>query len=442
MKPLQKRRITPELLVYLGIFLFIWVCNTLTPYYSDDFGYLYSFATGERITSLWDIFPSMAAHARLLNGRLTAHFLVQFFGMFPKWVFDPVNTLMFLAQGFFICRIARCQTGNKWSCLLTGVVFTALWVYEPSFGQVNLWFDGSVNYLWGITLALGFLLPFVNYFMEGRLPQGKGRYLLPVLAFFAGAYSETVSVAALFMAALLLLLGHRLWKGNWDRLLLSMVGLCFLGYVTIYLAPAQWNNKSVAWTFSALFSSFIFTTKQYLHMKELLGAFIVLLVLCHYTQVAPRRIALAMVFFLGSLAANYMMTFASYYVERCWSSAFVLLLCADAILLQPIFENKQYQALCAAGAAALMLLAVPQYRYGFSAINQTHTLVRANEQRLRDQVAEGSRDIALPMFDSDLHYSFGYTLYYLKTNTTQEWPNTYMSQYYGVDTIIGYWPQD
>ena len=71
--------------VYLSIlfiiFMLMLLCNILTPKIVDDFSYHFSFATGERITNVFQIFPSMMAHAEKMNGRLIPHFFVQLFEM-------------------------------------------------------------------------------------------------------------------------------------------------------------------------------------------------------------------------------------------------------------------------------------------------------------------------------------------------------------------------
>lgn len=71
--------------------------NILSPYHGDDFAYNFSFATGERIASFADIFPSLASHAHSMNGRLVAHFFVHLFTLFPTVVFDIVNSVVFIA---------------------------------------------------------------------------------------------------------------------------------------------------------------------------------------------------------------------------------------------------------------------------------------------------------------------------------------------------------
>ena len=75
-------------LSYALLFLFMLACNILTPYLADDFTYMFSFQSGERIKNLLDIFPSMLAHAQKMNGRLVTHFLVQLTFLFPANLFD------------------------------------------------------------------------------------------------------------------------------------------------------------------------------------------------------------------------------------------------------------------------------------------------------------------------------------------------------------------
>ena len=104
---------TAQKLPYLLVFLFLFVCNVLTKYMVDDFAYLYSFQNGHRIESIFDIFPSMAAHAQYMNGRLIPHFLVQLFTLPPTWVFDLVNAGMFVLQIWTIVRVAGGGTPGK-----------------------------------------------------------------------------------------------------------------------------------------------------------------------------------------------------------------------------------------------------------------------------------------------------------------------------------------
>ena len=81
--------------VCLGIFLVMLVCNLWTDLVADDYRYFFSYADESRIESVADIFPSMAAHRHIMNGRVAAHFLVQFFLLLPPIVFKLINPLVY-----------------------------------------------------------------------------------------------------------------------------------------------------------------------------------------------------------------------------------------------------------------------------------------------------------------------------------------------------------
>ena len=105
MPAIRSGRVRAALL--LGIFLLMLLGNVLTPYAVDDWAYMHSFATGERLTRFGEIFPSMAAHAQTMNGRLFAHFWAQLFLLLPKAVFNIVNALIFTALIALLARLAQ-----------------------------------------------------------------------------------------------------------------------------------------------------------------------------------------------------------------------------------------------------------------------------------------------------------------------------------------------
>lgn len=67
-----------------AVFVLMLGCNLLTGYLADDFRYMFSFADWSRMERLSQILPSVAAHAKSMNGRLTAHTLVQLSLMLPR----------------------------------------------------------------------------------------------------------------------------------------------------------------------------------------------------------------------------------------------------------------------------------------------------------------------------------------------------------------------
>lgn len=415
--------------------MIMFVCNLLTPYLVDDFFYYFSFETGEPLNGVMDIFPSMAAHANIMNGRLSAHFLVQLFMLVPKIVFDVVNAGMFCMLVWLISGYASKKRNN----LLTVAVFCAIWLYQPAFGQVNLWQDGAVNYLWSAVFVLLYLKPFVRMYLQetALLQRNVSKILFLLFSFFVGSYSETGSAAAICMAFLLCVLSA--WRGtrkvDWYAVVSVMVTA--IGYVSIYLAPAQWVNKSANMSVFVLFGNMEIATRMYQSFGVLAAATLVLLIL-HFRIAAPvKTIALAGVFIVGSMAANYIMIFAGYYPERSTICAFTFLVTALAILLPAVLETDQWKTMTVCALAVLILATVPAFLTGMRAVATTYVDLRENEKAICENRDNSVAHIKIPMVYSDSKYSPVYFMKYLDHEDVYSWPNDAMAKYYGVESILG-----
>ena len=422
--------------VYFGVFLLMVACNYLTYYAVDDYTYLYSFATGERLRSVIDIFPSMVAHASMMNGRLVAHTLAQLTLMLPMWMFDILNALMFTLQIYLIARI-WCGK-EKHNGFVAVAVFCGIWLFEPAFGQVNLWQDGSCNYLWSIVFGLLFLLPFYNeVVLDKRACSSWKKSLFLVLSFLSGAYSETVSAAVIFMASLFILISWIYKKEKISHYLVVAVIIAFIGYMSIYLAPAQWRNKSTDFSVKIILGNAITALEMYETFGVLALAFAAAFVLNIVQKTDKIYILSALVFFTGSLVANFIMALASSYQERAALGAFIFLVCADGILIVPLLCSKQYKVLLLSGLAVLTMMTIPNLVYGVWDVGSTYLHMRENESMIYEYKSEGIVDIELPMITPKTKYSVLYKLKYLDTQDPLQWPNEDMSSYYGVQSIIG-----
>lgn len=423
--------------LYLCIFLFLLVLNGLSPYIADDFRYLYSFNDFERIESIPQIITSMRAHRYNMNGRLVAHTLVQIFGMLPLWLFDVVNALLFTLQIALIHQLARGDAPRSNGLLLA--LFCGAWLFCPAFGQVNLWQDGACNYLWSTVLALLYLHPFVEEYLYDRPIRTRfGKFCFLCLSFGAGAYSETVSAAAFGMSVLLviLLLAHR--RRRFRPIWGEAIVISFLGYISIYLAPAQWREKSAEMTLPVLLNNFVNVALQYWNLLGvLLIVFLLALVLNLLIRTDRKRIFLALVFFAGSLAANFIMLFASYYTDRSAVGAFTFLLAADAILIYPLLGCKKYKPLLILGFVLTLAATAPALVAGVRDIHDTYTHLQENEAYIYECKEQGILDVQVPVFTASTKYSEATGSIYLNTEDPTTWPNDAMTKYYELKSLLG-----
>ncbi len=424
----SKRTLWITMGIYLAIFAFMLVLNVITIYISDDFSYSFSFWDKERMRSLSQIFMSMRAHRYSMNGRLVAHTLVQILAMLPLWVFDIINALMFVLQIALIQKIA----GNQYprSNAMLAAIFFAVWLTCPSFGQVNLWQDGACNYLWSIVLGLLFLLPYVQEFVGGKTMEKRHEIIVFLcLSFVMGAYSENTSSAAIGMAGLLVLLMLFWQKRKFNKLWAWSIALAVLGYLSIYTAPAQVRGKAAVFSFEVLWNNFLYAARMYGQRCGVLFLIFVLAFLVNLVRKTDRKQQLlGLVFLCGSLAANFIMTFAEFYITRSAMAPVIFLVAADAVILYPLVRDKLCRRVLAAGFIGLTLLTAPAFVEGVSDIYDTYQVMKQNEIYLYECQAQGMREATVPNVKPRTEYSPAKYLNYVPSQSS-------MARFFGMDAI-------
>ena len=423
------------LLFCLGFFAMMLLCNHWTDLIADDYRYCFSYADDTRIESAAQIFPSMQAHRQSMNGRVVPHFLVQLFLMLPKGIFDVINALFFVGLIWLLHELAVGK--GPANPVLACALFFAFWAFQPDFGQVFLWLTGSVNYLWCGVFSLLWLLPPVRSFRDGREPGKAMKVLYVLFSFPVGAYSEngTVALVAMllaFAAADFIWYKKRpaLWK------LLALVSM-LAGFAYMMLAPAETVNKSAEMTFTVLLANFVETGRMYLRFWPLLVCFAVFYALALYRGVDLKTRLLSLVLLFGSLAGQFVLTFAMYCAGRSMHIALVLLLLSDAVLLSRLYDLPGRNLLIAALLAGMFLMARAWF-VGLPDIRQTHYLLQYNEDFAAACSARGEREIELPRPYAETSWSALEGLPYLNPDDPDDWPNVYMAKYYGVDQVIAY----
>lgn len=423
------------LLAYGLIFAWMLLCNVLTPYLVDDFNYMYSFATGERIRSIVDIFPSMAAHAREMNGRLAAHFLVQLGLMFPAWVFDIFNAAIFTALVGMMERLSRAkdEASNPWLLL---ACFAGMWFFQLGFGNINLWQDGSGNYLWAYFFCFAYLCPYARRFLHPE--SGIAPKLLPgylALALIAGGFVEGASVAAIVASGCFVLMQWLLEKKLPEAWQFAGGILAVIGQITIYLAPAQWLKKAPSKGVYGIAYNILRSLGKCWDIRALIFLLAALLVIAWIDKVDIKRILAALCLFVGAMAANFMMIFAINYPERAVGCVVVMIVAADVLLLQDLLKSPKWRsfAVCILMIAALAL--PRQLAVGGLDIYRTYVQDKANIASVMEQKAAGAREVFISPITVNTCYSGAADIRYIAADPTS-WPNDSMAKYYGVDAVL------
>ena len=119
------------ILLNLFWFIVIAILSYRMPMYNDDYLHSTSFATGEDITGIGMIIPSVAEYYNIWGGRALSMFLIQLMLLLPRWVYALCNGLIFIA----VANVAyaylpvgnRNRSARDHRYELTAVLFFFMW---------------------------------------------------------------------------------------------------------------------------------------------------------------------------------------------------------------------------------------------------------------------------------------------------------------------------
>ena len=415
------------------IFSFFLVLNVLTPYVCDDFVYLFSFSTKERLTNIADVFPSMYVHAFRMNGRIVSHSLVQIFAIFPPLVFDVVSSAV---STFIILFLGKVFAAGKFSLVKSAASFAVIWCFTPDFGQSWLWQDGAANYMWSIAILLLFIFPFLKRYGGGEPLKGVAlKILFAVFAYLCGFYSEIASFVAMFIAVSLLIGDRILNKKSLRTYLWVPIASAAAGYVSMFFMPAQVSAKSGGLSFSSLLHALEETDKFF---RILMIVWAAVIIRAFIVKIEKKRIFLSFIFFAGGLGAGLMLGAALYIAPRCFSVVPVLFIAA--ILTVSVKQTVPFTVLSSLALAALAVFFMIRLIPGVASVSDSFNQFKNREAIIEQEKEQGIKDHRLPIVTPLDQYSAFWGLRDLSLDDPDTWPNKSMAQYYGTGSIIGYDP--
>lgn len=446
-------------LICVCIFSVLLFFNFRTTLLVDDYAYFFDFATSDsisdysesnsslnlvRIQSLQEIFSSMAAHRYTMNGRVIPHGIVQFFLWLSPNLFKVVNSAVFLLQIlaiFFSIRFVIHSEKPEYlfKALLLCAIFASIYVFTPSFGQVNLWLDGAVNYLWGSTVSILYMVFILKTFVFGTHSKKIGIIQLTALILFGftvGSWAEN-SGGAIIVFMLCIIFAKLLFKERISPAFIFCMLSVIAGFLFMVAAPAELRNKvgddfSMMRVFRGFFDVAIFMLRNFLPICAVTA---VLFILCFFIHVDNKQLIYVGILILTALAAAFSLAIGSYIAERSFFFTVPVLVMADAWMFTMLINRKRKLILCI--VVVLLLFTPKELLAGASDISDTYWSLKANENYIIESVQNGVYDVSIPMVSCNTKYSALYRQMYLNVDTPYTWPNCYMAKYYGADLIRG-----
>jgi len=420
-----------SVLALTGVIVFI--LNLYTPMLMDDYDYLYSWATGERIESFGDVLRSQFIHYLTTNGRMFTHVFAQGTLLLGKEAFCIANTAMFLIlllEIYFLSR--RRKACFEWMLLLCESLI--LMTLVPFFGMVFLWQTGACNYLWGTAFALlpAIMLRAVREY--GIFASNKAvTVMFPLIGFCAGWTNENTAcgIVALVFAALALdwLEGRRVYKRLWMMWAAQCAGLlCML------LAP---GNAVRAQAFEQkpflveLAGRFVNVTAYGMCYAGAL--FVMVMFLCMLLRGKGARIGYAALLMFGALGAGYALLGSPVLSDRTFTGVIVLVLSAVMVLFADLIENTRF-----IGAAkilampVLMVFLVYTGYHGIKDVRAYHEEYSALTSTIKCAAENGCEEVKVEPLISRSRF----TMSMLIEEDADAWPNSTLERYYGI-RIIG-----
>lgn len=426
--------------VVIGLlFLIAFIYNTFSPYATDDYAYMYSAVTGERIINIFQIFPSLWDDYLNIHGRVVPHFFLQFFLIGPKWIFNLVNAGMYVLLIWLMLNVVRYEKRSH--ILLWLAVSIALWTFVPAYGQIFFWMSGTVNYSWCYVFALIYLKIYISlYFNPEKSLDKKTLTVFCIYSFFFGAYSELVSFAVVFISFLLLCMTmyeKKCIKKYWNYAIPTLTAAA--GYLTMLLSPAQENRKGDL-TLGAIFRKLIDIFETYYQLTEiLLAVWAVLLVIAVCYSVDRKKIIVSIALFGVNFISMAMLSVASYAVGRHYANCVIFLITAILMLMQALCEKGRIGCVSYCICAYVLVTGIWglwEGTYDIYSVYRQHTEREAYIYEQRDSV-DGDVVVYVPLITSATKYSCKYDLLDMQTTDIEPWPNTAIAKYYGIKEIYG-----
>ncbi len=423
-----------QMLTLLAMFAIMFLFNRLTLKLADDYQYAFSFATNERLTRFGDIFESLLEHGRGVNGRYFGHFFTQLFLMLPDIVFDILNSFVFVTTIFLVYKLSNGQKDTNNLFLLA--IFGAVFLFEHNFGQINLWLDGSCNYLFAVFFGLLFLLPFLQSLIRHK--QIHPVLILPhmCVSIILGGYLEPLSVGVMLSAGLMTIVDifhfhHRRAWALLPSLICSAVGLAIMVF-----APAETVNKLADFSAKNLLETIGVSLLVSLSISPLIVLFVILIKRTKKEEADPRLRYAAIILAIGAAASNFILLIAKHYPLRCSVACVFLFIFATSLLYGNI-QNRNFgrktvfvQKLITVVVCLALIACFVDNLYTFTVFNRNeHILTEAAKNR------DTSVELTIPPAFTKYNSLSGIT--YLDTENPQEWPNIYVAKYYGLDSVIG-----
>ena len=426
-----KSKKNQKILILVGIFISIFILNALTPLIADDYSYSFG-KNGERITNLLDIITSQINHYFTWGGRSIAHSLAQFFLMFPKWIFNLLNSAIYVVLIYLIYLHVKMNKEDKPLMLL--LIHFALWFLIPTFGQTAIWLTGSCNYLWTMTIMLLFLYLVRKNSNEHSILKNIAILLLGIIAGWTNENTSFGLITAIIGFIILEKYKHKKISNYQKCALIGNI----IGFIILIIAPGNFIRETYFQDNTPFIAKIIqrIIDNTINFVNYCLPLFIGVVILISIYMYKNKKINYSFIIFLiASFFTVYSMILSPTFPPRAWFGVIVFSITAFITLLYNIYDNNKFFRYIFYNLIIISsLYFISDYLLAFNDINNLQNTWKKRILEINQTENKEKIDFEFYNYRSSNSHNPIFGLTDLHTNK-KEWPNLDIAKYYNIKSI-------
>lgn len=381
-----------------------------------------------------DIFDYQVWHYFNWGGRTVAHTLAQILLVFPKAVFNILNSFIYTALIYLIYLHGCFNKDNKDNSYMLLLIHFILWFIIPVFGQSFIWLVGSCNYLWTTVIILYFLWLYRRNTLSEKWYNLLFMFILGLLAGWTNENTSAGLIVILVFSLIINKVETKKFELSKTRLF-GIIGT-LAGFIIMICAPGNYIRSAEFKDDTFIIIKIIKRTLDITNNLEniILPLLIVIIILISLKIYHKKKIEKeTYTFILGGFAAIYAMVLSPTFPERAWTGAIIFFAIAIVILVYDLDTiNRLYKFILVDFCIILSIIYVSQYMDLARNINY----LRNTWNYRVDVINESDKDKIFEFYKYET-YNPRNPVYGLDDigYDPNAWPNGSISKYYGIKGI-------
>lgn len=420
-------------------FLAILLYNFLTPLMSDELLF-----DASAYQSFGDLIREEYKNYMTWNGRTVVQFLLRCVQFWPKWLFNIVNSVIFVILMLLIYW--NVDGKKEYDFVLYTLVNLLVWQFGVSFDQTILWLSGACNYLWGAVIILGFVT-FYRYKVK-HADEIKNEKLLALGIFFFGVLggwcNENTSGGG-FLIVLFSMAAYYFAKKKIKPWMITGALGMFTGLLAMVMAPgnsargalmrAEEEHQGIL-AIVGRFLKINIAVNQYLF--PMLIVIIVLLAYFILKGKTLKDIINVILFVFVSIATSYALIMTPQPMDRAYFGAGIFMTIAFVQVIAYIPRDDIYlNALKYGGVLAFTVFMYFVYFENGADLTRVMREVNEREEYILEQKAQGNLNLTVPMLRPEFQTKYSFIFGQDVDEDPESWGCYLYKTYYGLESLVG-----